>query len=90
MASDVSKYLAFANRNNCDWSVLADIDKLKEFVTLLENGGIGPDGMVTKIDRLLTAINYVQRGKITNIPDDLQQRVELWKSSFKREKKKKA
>ena len=30
----------------------------RQFITLLEKGGIGPGGMVTKIDSLLTAGNY--------------------------------
>ena len=35
VATDVSKYLAFANHSSCKWECLTDTNKLKEFIELL-------------------------------------------------------
>ena len=47
----------FANPLQCTWDVLGDEAKLKEYIQLLERAGIGSDGIVTKLERFITAIN---------------------------------
>ena len=54
IVTDVSKYLAFADRSNPRWSSLTQIDKLKAYRTHLTRAAIGPDGIITKIYRLIT------------------------------------
>ena len=58
IASDVSKYMAFACDKKCDWESFTEIDTLKSFVEQLEKDGIGSDGITTKLERLEIAIKY--------------------------------
>ena len=64
IASDVSKYLAFANQRVCSWSSLVDEEKLKAFLTKVEKDNVGPEGMTTKIERLIKSLKYCQREKL--------------------------
>ena len=69
IAVDVSKYLAFANQRRCQWSDLADMDRLFKYIDLLQNTSmIGPNGIVTKIHRLQQALLYLRRTGLEDIP----------------------
>ena len=46
-------YLAFCNRASS-----VDREKIKQYISKLEKDTIGVDRILTKIDRLQTAINY--------------------------------
>ena len=59
IASDVSKYMAFACDKKCAWESFTEIDNLKSFVEQLEKDGIGSDGITTKLERLEIAIKYI-------------------------------
>ena len=83
--------MAFADCKSFSWNHLLDPDKLKSYISHLQKNGIGPDGVLTKLDRVQTAIKYVMRdlvqykkcgteGKI------ILERLALWKTSFRSEK----
>ena len=87
IASDVSKFLAFANMEVCTFESLLNIEKLKAFLAHLEESGIGPDGITTKLDNIETAMKYVRRERlIIDFPQSLIDRISLWKTSFKKKK----
>lgn len=86
IASDVSKYLAFANPVTCTWECLNNEETLKRYVDTLEKGGIGCDGVTTKLERIITASNYCKREKLVTIDEGVISRLDLWKTSFKRDK----
>ena len=87
IAVDVSKYLAFANQQRCQWSNLTDIDRLFKYVDLLQNTSmIGPNGIVTKIHRLQQAVLYLRRTGLEDIPAVIMDRLEKWKASFSKDR----
>ena len=59
ICQDFSKYLAFCNDKELQLRYLLDVDRLCQFVNLMEKFRIGPDGICTKIDRLQVAIRYL-------------------------------
>ena len=58
---DDSKYIAFADYKSFSWNHLLDPDRLKSYITHLQKIGIGTDGVLTKLDRVQTAIKYLMR-----------------------------
>ena len=58
IAQDMSKFLAHADPSTARWSVVTNQEKLKSFVNKLESSGVGPNGICTKIDRLVMALQY--------------------------------
>ena len=83
IASDVSKYLAFANQRVCSWSSLLDEEKLKAFLTKVEKDNIGPEGMTTKIERLIKSLKYCQREKLLKDGTEVAiARLDAWKRPF--------
>lgn len=84
IATDVSKYLAFADKK-CDWKHLRDTDKMKEYVRKLERSKVGPYGIVTKIHRLELAIRYLRRKELEDIPSSITERLKLWKRAFNKD-----
>lgn len=88
VASDVLKYLPFASDRHAKWESLLDLDKIKTYLTALENNEIGKDSLTTKCDRLLCALRYmfkqelVPHDRYTKIKDTLSD----WKQSFAKHK----
>ena len=59
ICTDVSKYLWFADSNHLDSDMLFSRSKIRDFVVHLDNAGIGPSGLMTKLRRLVMAIKYI-------------------------------
>ena len=83
---DVSKYLAFADSRQFIWDNLLNTNRVKQFVEKLQKTAIGPDGLVTKLDRIQTALRYLMRDvpkyKTSDAAMNTIERVGLWKASF--------
>lgn len=60
ICTDVSKYLWFANRSECDSTYLLSRVKIRQFVDDMETGGIGPSGLLTKLRRILMGIRFLE------------------------------
>ena len=58
VCTDVSKYLWFANPETLDTDTLFSRVKIREYVTELESGGIGPSGVLSKLRRISMAIRH--------------------------------
>jgi len=91
IAMDVSKFLAFADNKQLSWKNLFDIDRMKSYFEYLKKCGIGPDGILTKIERMQTCIKYLVRANDTYKTrradaNDVLDRISLWKTSFRNEK----
>lgn len=86
IAADISKYLAWACSKKVDWSCLANADGMFKYIQLLQANGIGPNGLTTKIQRLLLAIKYLHRTEKGKVPNSVIERLESWKSSFAKER----
>ena len=92
IVTDVSKYLAFADKSQARWSSLTEVEKLKSYITKLNRAAIGPDGVTTKIDQLIISINYTTREKLISREEALEakDRLSAWKGTFKKQKNTKA
>ena len=93
IAVDVSIYLHFANPEACDLKHLLDDDSLKHYISQLEATGIGPDGIVTKLGRIVHALRYLaylhrkeDSGRPQNI-DVVIQQIMRWKTVYSKQKK---
>ena len=91
VATDMGKYLAFAGSATFSWADLLEWDKLQSYVVKLEEAGVGPEGISTKIQRLSNAVSYAclevpelarRKEEATFIKDSLSS----WRSTFCREK----
>jgi len=64
-----------------------DTDRLKQYVEKLQKTAIGPDGLVTKLDRVQTALRYLMRDvpkyKTSDAAMKTIERVGLWKAGFR-------
>ena len=56
---DVSKAIAFCIPNKFTWRALFDHHMMKSYFDKVNQDGIGPDGIVTKLDRICYALNYL-------------------------------
>ena len=61
IATDISKFMAYATKFGFKWRELWEEQKLKSYVKLLEETGIGADGICSKLDRLQCGLRYVTR-----------------------------
>ena len=90
IASDVSKFLAYAFSTKCTWECYRNIQSIKNYAQRLQDDRIGSDGMTTKLDRIETGLKYACReGKIHLSSDEFQMisgRLSQWKKTFRREK----
>lgn len=58
ICTDVSKYLYFANPSACFIEYLYSRVKIRQFVSSLEAGGVGPSGILSKLRRIVLAIQW--------------------------------
>ena len=70
---------------------LLDPDRLKRYITHLQKNGIGPDGVLTKLDRVQAAIKYLMRDVVQYRKCDKEGKIilellQLWKTLFRSEK----
>ena len=87
---DVSKFLAFCDQSAFSWESLLDASKIINDIEKLEKFSIGSEGILTKLDRIQTALKYIQR----EIPEfsscsevfKVLDRISLWKATFGGEK----
>lgn len=71
---------------------MVDFDQFKSYVSKLRTDGIGPDGIITKVERLILTLKYLKRQKQSSaIP--LEQRIgealhrlDQWHKAIGREK----
>ena len=75
-----------ADCKSFSWNHLLDPDRLKSYIT----HGIGPDGVLTKLDRVQVAIKYLMRDVVQYKKCDKEgkiilERLGLWKTSFRSE-----
>ena len=95
ICQDLSKYLAFCNDKELQLRYLLDVDRLRQFVNLMEESRIGPDGICTKIDRRQVAIRYLVRD-VTKFKSmgvealEVIDRLSIWKSLYRKEKNEEA
>ncbi len=91
---DINKYLHFANSEACDMNLLLDDDKLRQYMTKLETSGIGPDGIVSKLNTMTYALRYLsyqhRKDVSQSIVHDIEvvvQQIQRWKSLYMKQKK---
>ena len=67
---------------------MTQIDKLKAYITHLTQAAIGPDGIITKIYRLITLIKYTTREKLLSREEVLEEkdRLSIRKDTYKKQK----
>ena len=91
IAVDISKFLAFSNDRTFSWHFVLEEQKLKSYIQYLKDNGLGPDGILTKIERILTCIKYLLR-EHSNFKErredakNVMDRIGLWKMSFRSDK----
>ena len=87
---DVSKAIAYCSPSTFTWRAIFNHQAVKAYFDQVQQDGIGPDGIITKIDRICHLLKYLslevqEFEKCDDIPS-LQARFEGWKASFKKEK----
>ena len=66
IATDVSKYLAFANAKALDWEKVWELREVNRYLSHLEELGLGVDGQLSKLDRIGTALDFCKLDLFTS------------------------
>ena len=74
IVSDVNKFLCFSNKSTLDFNNLLIISNLRSYTDKLQKDGIGPDGIITKLQRLQMAMSYII--KCDDPPSDIVSKVQ--------------
>ena len=87
---DVSNAIAYCSPSKFTWRAIFNHQAVKAYFDQVQQDGIGPDGIITKIDCICHLLKYLslevqEFEKSDDIPS-LQARFEGWKASFKKEK----
>ena len=88
IVTDVAKFMAFADAKRARWSSLTHEPLLKAYLTKLTRAEIGPDGLCTKTDRLIRAVQYGLQEKLLPIDEGQSAvtRMNQWKKTFRKGK----
>ena len=90
---DISKAICYISKV-FTWESLLDVAKLRTYLEKCERVGIKPHGLVTKCDRLITALTYYKKEKVD--PKDGSKRSEIqatiervdgWRKTYRKDNK---
>ena len=73
----MSKYLHFANSEVCDLKELTNDEALNRYIPKLESSGIGPDGIVSKLDRITNGLRYLAYLARHDVEDSSLRRIRI-------------
>ena len=86
---DVSKCLKYLHPKSMTFDCLLDTNGTRKFLDICSQSGVQADGLITKADRLITALTYLRseadvkkRAKI----DDAMERISSWKRVWRKSK----
>ena len=93
----MSKYLHFARPSSLTPLTLVERKTIDNYISKLEDSGVGPDGIVTKLQRIQTALEYLLISEqLDTSSEELFRRAEVtklslrnWRSTLSKEKRRK-
>ena len=86
---DVSKCLKYLNPKSITFDCLLDTTKIRKFLDICSQSGVQEDGLITKADRLITALTYLRleaNVKKRATIDDAVERISSWKRVWRKAK----
>ena len=90
IVTDVNKFLCFANSAELNFANLLIVSQLRAYTEKLKPDGIGPDRIITKLQRLQMAVKYLTN-KEDNPSSGLMARVQFvsdrltqWRSALRK------
>lgn len=63
IVSEVNRFLHFCCPKTIKWKSLFDTKLFNNYLIITKKGGLGPDGVKTKVERILKALKYLQHRK---------------------------
>ena len=88
IAVDIAKFIAFSDETKFSWLNITNESKIRGHVEKLEEAGVGPDGILTKLERLQLGMKYALM-EIENVRKHKEEaelassRIDMWKGTFK-------
>ncbi len=83
IATEISKMLYFGGPDKLDWIHLTDLGKVKLYMEKMEKMKIGPEGQLTKMERLCDALDYLkyhyQDGRLAEKVAKIEFHIPEWK-----------
>jgi hypothetical protein len=92
IATDVSKYLRFVSPK-VTWQLMMDTKLLKRYVDHLKESGIGVEGILTKLDRMVYGMRYLRLevsssddARTAHLCETAEKRVAQWRAALRPQK----
>ena len=88
---DISKILYFHNEKELQWENITNREKLLQFMNKLDGMKVGPEGQLTKLERVCELYRYLKRTKrddpeLTTKIRESEEDIEQWKKTLRGEK----
>ena len=59
---------------------------MKSYISQLETDGVGPNGIATKVNRLIAVLRYCRKEKLLEDTQRMMERLQAWKGTFSKKK----
>ena len=90
IVTEISKMLYFAGPDELKWDHLTNISKLKLYMEKMDALKIGPEGQLTKLERVCDAVDYLkfyyQDGRLASQIGNVELHIGKWKKVLRAEK----
>ena len=60
--------------------------EMKSYISQLETDGVGPNGIATKVNRLIAVLRYCRKEKLLEDTQRMMERLQAWKGTFSKKK----
>ena len=92
IVAEISKMLYFGDSDTLDWTHLTNKNKMKLYMEKMDELKVGPEGQLTKLERLTDALDYLkyyhEDGRLATQVADIEFHIDRWKKVLRGEKKK--
>lgn len=90
IVAEISKMVYFGGPDDFDWTHLINVGKVKAYMEKMQEMKIGPEGQLTKLERLCDALDYLkyyyQDGRLAEQVAKIEIHVSKWKRVLRTEK----
>ena len=92
IVTDISKMLYYHNEKELQWENVTDRDKLLKYIDKIDQMKVGPEGQLTKLERVHEVFRYLKRTKKHNVHlmekiQETESDIQDWKKTLRSAKR---
>ena len=84
--TDISKLLHHSGKDELNWTHLTERKNISTYLEMIKKMGVGPDGQLTKLERLCDALSYLRyyQPSLKSKIEEMEVHIQRWKQVLRK------